>query len=268
MDDILISRAAASDQPQLHKHWQTVFGDPTELILAFFDCFPPEISAWTVRCGDEIFSAAYLIPGNWFMNGTQLRPAGYVYAVATPENHRGHGYAGRLMHTIAAEANERELLLYTRPAEASLFPWYAKTMSAGSAGHMREIVVRKDPSAACLPCRKLTYEEYGIARERLLRDVPHIVCSERFLRLQNRYSEGFFAVSNVLCCCTMQEQRLLISECLGPEESFALTAQTMMEYLGPDSAVIRTETPDGALPSAAYCASDLPDNTHWGLFLE
>ena len=268
MDDVQICRAAASDQPQLHRIWQEVFGYPTDLILAFYDCFPPEASAWTVRRDDHILSAAYLIPGNWYLNGAEVRPAGYVYAVATPEEHRGQGYAGLLMRALAKEAEAREMLLYTRPAEPSLFPWYAKTMSAANAGRMSETIIDRDAAAALLPCRTLTPEEYGARREALLKDTPHIVFSERFLKLQEIYSDGFYAVGDSLCCCAGQENSLLISEYLGAAESAFPTAQTMMERLGKGSAILRLEHAEGAMPSAAFCGSGLRPDTHWGMFLE
>lgn len=268
MNDIHIGRAAASDQPELHRIWQSVFGDPTELILAFYDCFPPETAAWAVRRKGEILSAAYLIPGNWYLNDAEMRPAGYVYAVATPENHRGKGYAGALMGAIAKEASARGMLLYTRPAERSLYPWYAQTMSADRTGRMNETVIERDRTAALLPCRKISPMEYGALREAYLQNTPHIVLSDRFLRLQELYSDGFFAVGDSICCCAGDGNSLLISEYLGPAEAGVSAAQTVMKLLGKESSVLRAEQSDGSQLSAAYCGSVPELETHWGLFLE
>ena len=44
MPDVRIRRAAAADLPALTRLWQTAFGDPSELIGAFYDRFPPETS--------------------------------------------------------------------------------------------------------------------------------------------------------------------------------------------------------------------------------
>lgn len=268
MSELLISRAAASDQPQLHQLWQDVFGDSDELILAFFDCFPPEAAAWIVRQGETILSAAYLIPGNLYMNDPEIRPAGYVYAVATALKHRGKGYAGMLMRALASEAKDREILLYTRPAEPSLFPWYEKTMSASHTAHMMEMEVPQNISTQFLPCNRLTPEAYGAQRELLLQHTPHIVLSDRFLKLQEFYSSGFYAVGSSLCCCSTQEQSLVIPEYIGPSENCDAAAQALMNHFGKQSAVIRLEQPDGALRSIAYCGEKMHPNTHWGLFLE
>ena len=41
MPDVRIRRAAAADLPALTRLWQTAFGDPPELIGAFYNRFPP-----------------------------------------------------------------------------------------------------------------------------------------------------------------------------------------------------------------------------------
>lgn len=267
MHEPVIARAAASDQPQLHALWQTVFGDPPELIQLFYDSFPPEVSAWVVRQDEKILTAAYLIPGNWYLNGSALKPVGYVYAVATRPDARGNGYAGRLMQAMHKEAAERGMLLYTRPAEAALFPWYEKTMAARNTGRMRELIAQRDASLT-VPCHVIGTEEYAAKREALLSDRPHIVCSERFLRLQEQYSDGYAATEDGIGCCLLQEKQVLIPEFLGAPEAAERFAQAVMEHLHCSTAVLRLTDPDGPLPSAAYCGNPLPAATHWGLFLE
>ena len=46
MPDARIRRAAAADLPVLTQLWQTAFGDPPELIGAFYHRFPPQAAAW------------------------------------------------------------------------------------------------------------------------------------------------------------------------------------------------------------------------------
>ena len=48
MPDARIRRAAAADLPVLTRLWQTAFGDPPELIGAFYHRFPPQAAAWVV----------------------------------------------------------------------------------------------------------------------------------------------------------------------------------------------------------------------------
>lgn len=267
MRDVMISRAVPSDQPQLHALWRDVFGDPPELIQQFYNHFPPDVAAWTVRCGEEILTAAYLIPGNWYMHRDVLQPAGYVYAVATKPDARGNGYAGRLMRAMHEEAKTRSLLLYTRPAEAALFPWYEETMQARHTGRMVETTVQRNEAQAH-PCRPVSAEAYGSLREQHLADTPHIVLSERFLRLQEQYSDGYFATDDGCGCCMVRQDQVLIAEYLGEPDTAPRFAQSVMAKTNCSSAVIRLTSPEGTLPSAAYCGEMLPLSTHWGLFLE
>ena len=268
MYELQITRAENRDQPTLHRLWEAVFGDPPELVEAFFECFPPEAAGWVARRGDTICSAAYLLPGNWLLCGDRYQPMGYVYAVATDEAERGKGYAGALMRAMAAEADERGLLLYTRPAERTLFPWYAKTLGAAQTAAMREISISRDDSTEAAELRPLSPALYGARRETLLADRPHVLLSENLLRLQQFNSQaaggGLFAVDQGCCACEKRDGALYLLETIGISDTRA--AQTMMRHLGCDRAVVRA--PGDDTPVAAHRGEPLPENTHWGLFLE
>ena len=57
MADAVIRRAAEADRSALQVLWETVFGDPPELIQAFFAHFPPEASGWI------LFSCVGMVSG-------------------------------------------------------------------------------------------------------------------------------------------------------------------------------------------------------------
>ena len=57
MPDVHIRRTAAADLPALTRLWQTAFGDPPELIGAFYDRFPPETSTWVVEADGNVATA-------------------------------------------------------------------------------------------------------------------------------------------------------------------------------------------------------------------
>ena len=63
MPDVHIRRTAAADLPALTRLWQTAFGDPPELIGAFYDHFPPETSTWVVEADGNVATAAHLLDG-------------------------------------------------------------------------------------------------------------------------------------------------------------------------------------------------------------
>ena len=63
MPDARIRRAAAADLPVLTRLWQTAFGDPPELIGAFYHRFPPQAAAWVVEVNGTVVTAAHLLGG-------------------------------------------------------------------------------------------------------------------------------------------------------------------------------------------------------------
>lgn len=264
----LISKAGSSDQPELHQLWETVFCDPPEIVESFFERFPPEITGWVLRRGDKICSAGYLIPGNWYIYGAELCPVAYVYAVATAPAERAKGYAGKLMQSMAAYARERGLILYTRPAENSLFPWYSKTMGADHIGYFQE-ALHADSSEICnSKIRRLTPDEYGSMREKLLADQPHICMSENYLRLQESYSDGFYAVGDSCCCVVKENDILHLTELLARETEKSHIVQALLSHFDLKKAMIRTVGERSDKPGVAYTGSSLPLNTNWGLLLE
>lgn len=263
-----IRKACAKDQPQLHRLWETIFGDSPDLIQAFFDRFPPEISGWVFCQGKIICSAAYVIPGNWYIHQSDMQPAGYVYAVATDPAVRGRGYAGALMGAIAEFAQKRNLLLYTRPAEQSLFPWYNTKMNAGNIGYLHHCLFVVENGSEKLPFRRLTPAKYGAARERFLANQPHLILSENFLRLQEMYSDGFYAVGEGCCCVIKEEGRIQIPELLISNMQKEEAIQTLLEHFQASEAVIRFVGNSSNIPGVAFSGNALPEQTNWGLFLE
>ena len=263
-----IGKANANDQPQLHRLWETVFGDPPEVVQAFFDRFPPEISGWVLRIGDRICSAAYLIPGNWYVSQQEMRPAAYVYAVATNPSMRKKGYAGRLMQSIAAFAEERNLLLYTRPAEQSLFPWYASTLQTENIGFLKIQHYEFDNTISALPCHQITASEYGAKREQLLSGVPHLALSENFLRLQESYSDGFYSAGDSCCCVIKGKNEIQIPEIMISDLPKESVIQSLVHKFRVQSAMVQTVGSASDQAGIAYTGKTLPSEMNWGFFLE
>ena len=263
-----ITKASASDQPELHRLWTAVFGDPPEIVQAFFDHFPPDTSGWILRQDGVVCSAAYLIPGNWYLNQSETIPAAYLYAVATLPTMRRKGCAGRLMHAIAEHTRQRNLMLYTRPAEASLFSWYASTLDTGNIGYFQEMYFRKNESTHLLPIRQISPAEYGMMREAFYTEKPHLLMSEHFLRLQEMYSDGFFAVGEGCCCIIKNDRTLQIPELLVPEEEVLSSVQSLLNHFSSLSAHVRFAGTPSNTPGIVYTGETLPQSTNWGFLLE
>ena len=265
---IRIERAGNADQPALHRLWEAVFGDSPETVQTFFDRFPPEAAAWVVRADNEIRSMAWLLPGSWLISGETMQAAGYVYAVATAPEARGKGYAGRLMQAIMDFADRRSLLLYTRPAEERLFPWYAQRMEAGNVGYMEEIPYTGS-EASGMQVSPVEALEYQALREAQLGAKPHLLLSEALLRVQKQYLKDaggdLLRVGDGCCACEIRDGKLYVLELFSADETASM--QALLRHFGREKGVLRRASRTAGKPVVSWRGT-APDATNWGLFLE
>lgn len=173
-----------------------------------------------------------------------------------------------LMQAFSEYAQDRSLLLYTRPAKQSLFPWYNTKMNAGNIGYLHHRLFAVVNGSEKLPFRRLNPAEYGAARERFLGNQPHLILSENFLRLQEIYSDGFYAVGEGCCCVIKEKEKIQIPELLIPHDQIEDAVQTLMEHFQASEAVIRFVGNSSDIPGVAFSGNPLPEQTNWGLFLE
>ena len=146
MPDMRIRRAAPADLPVLTRLWQAAFGDPPELIERFYRRFPPAKAAWVVEDGGRVVTAAHLLEGRLHTADGNVLPCAYVYAVSTDPAHQGNGYASALMRRFAMDADVSGRVLYTLPAEASLYKWYQEIMGTPPAASGYALPGSKQPA--------------------------------------------------------------------------------------------------------------------------
>ena len=124
-------RAAVSgDFPALAALWELVFGDGADFTDEFFR------TMWTPGCcrvaelGGELAAMGFCLSGATALG----RRCGYIYAMATHPEHRGHGLAAAIGRALVADAFERgEDIVATLPAEESLNAWYGPRASGCAA---------------------------------------------------------------------------------------------------------------------------------------
>lgn len=271
MADTIIRRALAVDQSALQTLWETIFGDPPEFIQTFFTHFPPEVSCWVVSRETELCSAAYLLTGNRLICGGHAYPCAYVYAVATPEAQRGHGYASQLMRHFAQMAEAQGAVLYTRPAEPGLFAWYRNVMGATGIGTGRETTVARNPHCiSALPMQAESAAEYGKLREAQLSGVPHVALSESFLTLLEE-SGALFGIGDGCATAEAEDGMLLVRELLVPDIQREAAIQALLQWFHLDTAIVRRQDKSEMVqPLAAFCPRPPipPFPVNWGLFLD
>ncbi len=146
--------------------WSEVFGDSVEVVLQIYDLFAKQPGFCAVgEIDGTIAAAAYCLDGLALRQlGTADQPAAYLYAVATDPAFRSRGLAAQLCRLLRDWAFTRgNTYLFTRPAEPTLFPWYAEKIGAIPA-------LSRKMLTADAPCpggtvTKLSPEAYGTRRE-------------------------------------------------------------------------------------------------------
>ena len=272
MPDVRIRRAAAADLPALTRLWQTAFGDPPELIGAFYNRFPPEAAAWVVEADGNVATAAHLLEGRLHTAGGAVLPCAYVYAVSTDPAQQGHGYASALMQRFAADADVSGCVLYTLPAEASLYAWYRSVMGATQTARGERLHIKREPDMQCLPdVEPVSAQEYAALRERVLHGSAHVELSAALLAFQADLCElcggALVRIADGCAVVERDNERLVIKELLGADTLPAV--QALLTAFDVQDAQLCVQRPDGAQALAAYrpfsCAE--PDAL-WGLYLD
>lgn len=272
MSDMRIRRAAAADLPALTRLWQTAFGDPPELIGAFYDRFPPETAAWVVEADGNVATAAHLLDGRLHTSDGRTLPCAYVYAVSTDPAQQGHGYASALMQRFAADADASSCVLYTLPAEAPLYAWYQAVMGASQTTRGERLYITREPDMQCLPnVQRVSVQEYAALREQALQGSTHVELSAALLAFQADLCDlcGGALVRIAGGCAVVERDgdQLLVKELLGTDALPAV--QALLTAFGATDAQLCVQRPNGAQALAAYRPFSCADpDTLWGLYLD
>lgn len=272
MPDVRIRRAAAADLPALTRLWQTAFGDPPELIDAFYRRFPPETAAWVVEADGNVATAAHLLDGQLHTSDGRILPCAYVYAVSTDPAQQGHGYASALMQRFAADAAASGCVLYTLPAEASLYAWYRSVMGTTQTARGERLHIAREPDIQYLPdVTQVNAQEYAALREQALRGRAHVELSAALLAFQADLCDlcgGALVRIDGGCAVVERDGDLLrIKELLGADTLSAV--QALLTAFGAPDAQLSVQRPDGAQALAAYRPFSCADpDVLWGLYLD
>ena len=272
MPDVHIRCTAAADLPALTRLWQTAFGDPPELIGAFYDRFPPETSTWVVEADGNVATAAHLLDGRLHTSDGRTLPCAYVYAVSTDPAQQGHGYASALMQRFAADADASGCVLYTLPAEASLYAWYRSVMGTTQTARGERLHITREPDMQRLPdVQRVSAQEYAALREQALQGSTHVELSAALLAFQADLCDmcGGALVRIAGGCAAVERDGdlLLVKELLGADTLPAV--QALLTAFGVQDAQLCIQRTGGAQVLAAYRPFSCADpDVLWGLYLD
>lgn len=272
MSDMRIRRAAAADLPALTRLWQTAFGDPPELIGKFYSRFPPETAAWVVEADGNVATAAHLLDGRLHTSDGRTLPCAYVYAVSTDPAQQGHGYASSLMQRFAADADASGCVLYTLPAEASLYAWYRSVMGTTQTARGERLHITREPDMQRLPdVQRVSAQEYAALREQVLHGSAHVELSAALLAFQADLCDmcggALVRIADGCAVVERDNERLVIKELLGADTLPAV--QALLTAFDMQDAQLCVQRPDGAQALAAYRPFSCADpDVLWGLYLD
>lgn len=261
MSPYIIRNLTADDAQSAAKLWHLVFGDEEELVLAFFRLFSSEEGFGAcAELEGQIVAAAYCPSGTDYIapDGT-ARKGAYLYAVATHPDHRKHGLAKALCQQLRDHAFRRGAeLMFTKPSEESLYPWYAEKVGAVPAmsGQVLEFE-RTDGNP--LPVRHMTLAEHRRRRWALLQGLPHVCHDNRWVTwqalLHEAYGGGYYAVGDAVADVYCDGETVQVNELLPHPDAAAAeaAARSLMSTLGAQHCVC---TVYGTGQYVSVCARD------------
>lgn len=164
-------QAGEEELPRLKALWEKTFGDPEEVVEAFFRlCCRPEGALVAAEEG-KIVSMLFLLPFFLVEKGGKRHKMPYIYAFATDPAFRGRGMGQNLLKYAENVAKKWGAVgLCTLPAEPSLYDFYGKMgYGQGLYGGLYPPVldsVRTSPDLIKAPCFSVEMEENGSAEGR------------------------------------------------------------------------------------------------------
>ncbi|MPM22134.1 hypothetical protein SDC9_68585 [bioreactor metagenome] len=202
--------------PQQMALWRRIFGDTQEFLDYFYNtcCSPRDVVVLEEK--GEVCSMAAILPMTVCFPDGRIASAGYIYAFCTRPEDRGRGMGGAILDYADRYLKEKGadgVILV--PAEKSLYEYF------GSHGYrkcfLKRIweVARNEISQSGETGRaeKISPEDYGVLRERLLTGRFHVAYGLPLLSLQNWISEvsggGLFRlnVSGTEGCAAVEKSR-------------------------------------------------------------
>jgi len=198
-----IRLAQPPDRDGICTLWQQVFGDGRETVEQFFEAFP-HCRSYVLREQGQVLSMVHALPQTLSPDV----PTAYLYAVATSAEHRGRGLCRRLMEFVHEDLRKEGFrLAVLTPAAPSLFDFY------GAMGYAPMFTRRHSVISGGTP---VSPETYLLLRERILRDVPHMVCDLQTLRYAGAlYGLTFYQTADGCAAASCQRTLEVLPQDLG-----------------------------------------------------
>lgn len=256
------------DRAALTALWRQVFGDPEEVVAAFFDALPRMGIGAVAEAEGRPVGAAYVLDALAVVDAAgRERRCGYLYAVAVDPEHRHQGLGAKLSQEAASLSLSRgTTFICTLPAEPSLYAWYEEILGLGCALHRKRYTVIARP---VWPAERLCPGDYLARREVLLAGVPHLRPAPAVMDFAGQFyalfGGGLYACGGGLCAVYVDDGRVLIRELIAPAGVAAAdVAAALCAALGCQTGQYILPDNEGE-PYLAAPAGALPPDCVWNL---
>lgn len=268
MTEYLLREYCPGDRAALTALWRQVFGDPEDVVAAFFDALPDlGVGAVAVYEGRPV-GAAYVLDSLSLVDAAgRQRRCGYLYAVAVDPAHRHQGLGAKLSRKAADTSLKRGTeFICTLPAEPSLYAWYEEILGLSCALYRQYFTVTARP---VWPAEGLCPEAYLARREALLAGRPHLRPEAAVMAFAGQFCSlfggGLYTCGGGLCAAYVEGDRALIRELIAPEGvAAANVAASLCAALGCREGQYALPAAQGE-PYLAAPAGLLPPDCVWNL---
>lgn len=181
------------DEKSLKALWKAVFEDSDSNIDGFFEYYFAPGSAMVMEYGDNLASAAHMIPiGEIVLPTGEKLPCSYIYSVATLPEYRGRGFGVEVTKAAVMRCIDTGYPANVIcPASDGLFEYYKDRVGYRDRFYTEEAMISCDQ----LPVigqkwgiDVISPLEYHWLRERCLEERPHIALNEHAISFQQHLS--------------------------------------------------------------------------------
>lgn len=222
------------DIPELKEIFAASFGDPPEVVDAFYRAFlaGPETCVVaavpdTEKPEGRAVAAGYVLPGPALrFSDTASVPSVYLYALGCLPACRRRGYGMAVYRSMLARGKSMAPAECGIPASEALVQVYDRIHPMVPLGRSRiaEMSSAGASGAEPLAVEHLSWEVYAGRREQWLGSHPHAVYPESYYRLSAEFGSLFLALPGALAALIPLEGRCVVSEllCIGADPARAV----------------------------------------------